>query len=668
VIRLVLWHNFDSIFFFGGFWCKDPLTGQHRLLLVLQHRLFRTLHTVTNNTQIALSNKKFDRVAFDDLLKRRCFFIQSFEIYSGVKGLYDYGPPGCAIKTNFLSLWRQFFLLEENILEIECTALTPEIVLMASGHVEKFTDLMVRDEKTGECYRADHLFKEHIDKLLERKDLTAAERQCLEQDRLRCDTAGAEELGELLEKYHVKSPDGGNPISKPFPFNLMFQTQIGATGKQKGYLRPETAQGMFVNFKRLLEYNAGRLPFAAAQIGPAFRNEIAPRSGLLRLREFTLAEIEHFVLPDQKKHPKFNNVKDTRIRFFPRENQLNNGEMIVTTIGEMVAKKVVDNETLGYFIARVHLFLLKVGIHEDRLRFRQHLRTEMAHYAADCWDAEVNCSYGWIEVVGIADRACYDLTQHSKWSKETLAAFVEYPDGPRTVEEFEMEIDKKTIGQKFKNEAKNVFAHLEAIQKDQNDVVSFQKELETKGVVKIENCELTRDHIKFKKVTKRKGGENVIPHVIEPAFGVGRIIYCILEHSYYTREGDEKRAVLALKPIIAPVKCSVFPLTADPAYTPLVSKIARSLTDLSISNKVDESGASIGKRYARTDELGIPFAITLDPDTLKDFTVTLRERDSTNQIRVKMDEIASLVLKLTNEEMTWEEALAKYPHFTPVAE
>ncbi len=167
-------------------------------------------------------------------------------------------------------------------------------------------------------------------------------------------------------------------------------------------------------------------------------------------REFTLAEIEHFVLPDQKNHPKFSSVADTVIRFFPRDLQLENKDPVPGTIGDMVAKGVVNNETLGYFIARVHLFLIKIGIEPSRLRFRQHLSTEMAHYACDCWDAEIETSYvsrlqasvwhvsywltllnqGWIECVGIADRSAYDLTVHTKHSGEPLVAFVEFPDGP----------------------------------------------------------------------------------------------------------------------------------------------------------------------------------------------------------------------------------------------
>jgi glycyl-tRNA synthetase len=166
------------------------------------------------------------------------------------------------------------------------------------------------------------------------------------------------------------------------------------------FLRPETAQGIFTNFRRLLEANNNRMPFAAAQIGLAFRNEIAPRSGLLRVREFQMAEIEHFVNPNDKLHPRFSEVADVVLNLFSRDLQGGAEETTIRlTVGQAVATGVIDNQTLGYYLARTHLFLLKVGIKEEKLRFRQHKATEMAHYAKDCWDAEIHTSYGWVECV-----------------------------------------------------------------------------------------------------------------------------------------------------------------------------------------------------------------------------------------------------------------------------
>jgi glycyl-tRNA synthetase len=357
-----------------------------------------------------------NRKAFDDLVVRKMYVVKSFEIHDGPAGLFDYGPPGCALKANVLALWRKHFALEEAMLEMDCTNLTPSPVLEASGHVERFTDFMVKDEKTGDCFRADKLLEDVIDQYLAANpNLTIQEKEQHLIIQRQADAYDADELYDMLMKYNTKSPTNpANDITRPFPFNLMFKTTIGPEGTQVGFLRPETAQGLFVNFRRLLDYNSGRMPFAAAQIGLGFRNEIAPRNGLLRVREFCMAEIEHFVDPSDKSHPKFNNVADTTLILFPQDAQLGTGRTIPMTAREAVATGVINNQTLAYFMARTHSFMVKIGVDPTRMRFRQHLRTEMAHYAADCWDLEIHMSYGWIECVGHADRSCYDLEQHSK--------------------------------------------------------------------------------------------------------------------------------------------------------------------------------------------------------------------------------------------------------------
>lgn len=267
--------------------------------------------------------------------------------------------------------------------------MTPEIVLKTSGHVDKFTDNMVKDVKTGDCFRADKLIEDGIAKLLEAGGQSEDEIKQMKKDADAAGAMGPAELDATIAKYKFKSPELGNDLTPSFPFNLMFATQIGPTGKFQGFLRPETAQGIFINFRRLLEYNGGRMPFASAQIGQAFRNEIAPRAGLLRVREFALAEIEHFVNPDAKLHPKFKNVKDYVLDLLPRELQDGENKTMAITAGEAVEKKVIDNETLAYFMCRTHMFLLTCGIKPSLLRFRQHKADEMAHYAKvrtwGCW-------------------------------------------------------------------------------------------------------------------------------------------------------------------------------------------------------------------------------------------------------------------------------------------
>lgn len=352
--------------------------------------------------------EKYHRKDLEDLLKRKFFITPAFEIYNQVGGLFDFGPLGAALKNNVEQLWRNHFVLEEDMLEINCTCMTPEAVLKASGHVDRFEDFMVRDVKTGECHRADKLLENHIEKVVAKKGkkMKPEEVKRLEEIKAQADSYTQEEIGEILKELKIKAPETGNALTEPEPFNLMFSSQIGPTGTMKGYLRPETAQGIFVNFKRLLEFNNGRMPFAGAQIGLGFRNEISPRSGLLRVREFTMAEIEHFYDPVSKDHPKFDLVKDTKLPLFSQEKQLALEDPITDmTIGEAVEQKLVDNQTLGYFMTRTFIFLQICGIPPEAIRFRQHLKTEMAHYAADCWDAEVELSYGWTEIVGHADRA-----------------------------------------------------------------------------------------------------------------------------------------------------------------------------------------------------------------------------------------------------------------------
>lgn len=236
------------------------------------------------------------------------------------------------------------------------------------------------------------------------------------------------QLAEAFTKYKIKS-ENNNDFEPPFQFNLMFKTSIGPTSNTPGYLRPETAQGIFVNFKRLLDYNGGKVPFAAAQIGNAYRNEIAPRSGLLRVREFTMAEIEHFVHPDRKAHPKFKTVADLELNLLSAKSQDENGEIVTVKLGQAVGEKLIANETLGYFLGRTHQFMVAAGIKPEKLRFRQHKSNEMAHYANDCWDAEIFTSYGWIECVGHADRGCFDLSRHSEATSMFNAFFLSFKIG-----------------------------------------------------------------------------------------------------------------------------------------------------------------------------------------------------------------------------------------------
>ncbi|KAL3935191.1 MAG: hypothetical protein SGBAC_009247 [Bacillariaceae sp.] len=602
----------------------------------------------------------FNRKAFDDLIIRKMFVVPSFEIHGGVKGLFDLGPPACGLKAAMIDLWRKHFVLTENMLEMECTCLTPEVVLKTSGHVDRFTDLMVKDPANGECFRADKLLEDAIDDLIENNPTMPAEEK---EDHLRtqrqADAFSPEELDKLLIKYGCKGPSG-EAYSPSFPFNLMFKTSIGPEGTAVGFLRPETAQGLFVNFRRLLDANAGKMPFAAAQIGNGFRNEIAPRSGLLRVREFCMGEIEHFVDPNDKSHANFSTVADKVLVLFGRDDQLGSGKTKNVSIGEAVKSGLVNNETLGYFMARTQLYMEKIGMNPECLRFRQHLATEMAHYAADCWDLEIKSSYGWVECVGHADRACYDLLVHSKATNTPMVATVKF-DKPQEMEVAKLKFDRKTLGMAFKKDARTVSGALEALAESWVDFEPIANALEADGKATVDGFEITKAMLTWEKTMKKVHEAKFTPSVVEPSFGIGRILYSLLEHSFYQRDMDEQRNVMRFNPQVAPQKCAVLPISSNPECNAVVDEIAADLMKNDLATRVDKSSAALGRRYARSDEVGVPFAITVDFDTLTDGTVTIRERDSMVQVRAPKKEVCNVVFDIVHQRTTWESVAKKYP-------
>ncbi|KAA0171920.1 hypothetical protein FNF27_06191 [Cafeteria roenbergensis] len=597
--------------------------------------------------------------ALDNTLTRRMFVVPSFELYNGVAGLYDFGPPGTAFKDNLLAFWRRHFVYEEGMLQLECTTLTPEPVLKTSGHVDKFTDLMVKDS-AGECFRADKLLEDAIDDLVKKdSEMTPDRREELRQIRAMADAFTPEELGGHLRALGVVSPSTGEAFAEdPFPFNLMFATSIGPAGDLRGFLRPETAQGMFMNFRRLLDYNGGRVPFAATQIGSAYRNEIAPRNGLLRVREFTMAEIEHFVHPERKEHPKFASVASDVMTLFPATNQTTDGKTVQMTIGDAVASKLVDNETLGYFLARTQRFLFASGIKPAGLRFRQHLRTEMAHYATDCWDAEILMASGWVECVGHADRSCYDLDVHARARKTSLEASERLPE-PVTVTELSCIPNKGALGKRYKKAAKPLLSFLSEL--DGEGVAAIKAQADAGPVtVTVEGTEfeLVEGDLTFKECTRKVTMRKFTPSVIEPSFGIGRVMQGVFEHTFYVRPDDEARGVFGFPAEVAPFKAAV--MAVDSRIPDEFLHRARSaLTAAGLSVIVDDSGVAIGRKYARADEVGVPFAVTIDGVTTTEGTVTVRERDSMRQIRVALSDLAATIGAMCRGEDTWESVEAR---------
>ncbi|BEJ00824.1 hypothetical protein CcaverHIS631_0506810 [Cutaneotrichosporon cavernicola] len=604
----------------------------------------------------------FDKTNLDAVLARRFFYAPAFEIYGGVAGLYDYGPTGSSLQANILDAWRKHYIIEEDMLELDTTILTLSEVLKTSGHVDKFTDWMVKDVKNGEIYRADHLVEAVIESRLKgdkeargvKEDPEAAKEEDEKKKKKKSkvkstavklddevvieyetvlaqiDNYTGDDLHALIKKYNITNPTTGNDLSVPVEFNLMFESNIGPTGHIKGYLRPETAQGHFVNFARLLEFNNGRVPFASAQIGKSFRNEISPRQGLLRVREFTMAEIEHFVDPADKNHVRFNEVKDIVLALLPKDVQME-GKTDIThmTVGDAVGKGIVDNETLGYFLARTQLFLTKIGIDPKRMRLRQHMGNEMAHYATDCWDFEIQSSHGWIECVGCADRSAYDLSVHQARTKQPLRV-QQRLDQPITVEKLECTFDAKKFGMTFKKDAGTIKDTLLASDKERLQCVKDELEKDGKSKVKCSDgktYEITADLVQINPKTVVEHVREFVPNVIEPSFGIGRILYSLLEHSYW-----------------AP----------------------RKLRKFGIASRVDDSGASIGKKYARNDELGTPFGCTVDFATLQNGTITLRERDTTSQLIGKIDDVIAVVDELVKGTLDWDSASKKLEVYSGV--
>ncbi len=557
---------------------------------------------------------KYEKVI--DLAKRRGFLWNSFEIYGGIAGFYDYGPLGCLLKNNIINKFREEFLIKEGFYEIESPTIMPYEVLKASGHVDNFTDPIVECKNCLESFRADHLIEESIN----------------------IDTEGLslKKLDEIIKKENIRCPKCGGELGEVKRFNLMFVTNIGPGGKRTGYLRPETAQGIFILFKRLSQFFRNKLPFGVIQIGKSYRNEISPRQGVIRLREFTQAEIEYFVNPKEKRHEKFKNIEDEIVRLLPAENQINGLGEVEITLKEAVKKEIIKHEVIGYFIYKTKKFLIDIGIDEKKLRFRQHLPDEIAHYAIDCWDAEIYTErFGWIECVGIADRTDYDLKSHSLHSGEQLDIFVEGEE--KEVECYEIELNYKIVGKIFKKDTKMIENYIKKLSEEDKENLINKLENEEKIILEIDGkkFEILKDYLKIKKVKKVIKGEKVIPHVIEPSFGIDRIIYCLLEHNFVE---EEDRVYLNLKPYLAPIKVYVFPLVNRENMPEIAKNITKMLRENNIIAEYDDSGA-IGRRYYRADEIGVPFCITVDGQTLKDNTVTVRERNTKKQERVKIENI-----------------------------
>jgi len=571
--------------------------------------------------------------ALTELAVRRGFFFGANGAYGGTAGFYTFGPQGAALKRNLEEAWRDRFTRQEGNREIEAPTVMPEAVFEASGHLDGFDDMLVACPECGASHRADHLVEDAT-------DIEDAE------------AMGAEAVGTLIADHDITCPACGTPLAgEPVEdFNLMFATDIGPGDSQPGYLRPETAQGIFVEFPRLKEYARGTLPFGITQIGPAYRNEISPRGGLLRLREFTQAELEQFIDPETDEPP-LERVENVAVRLYPADEQAaDDGTYHETTIGEAVTDGVIGSPWVGYYLGVAQEWYERVGVDMDRFRFRQHLAGERAHYAADCWDAESEVDGDWVEIAGFAYRGDYDLSKHDAHGDDSFTVFKRY-DEPQTVERATVDPDMSVLGPEFGSDAAAIADALESLAGRDPDV--FDAETVTVEVGEGPDAvshEVDTAVANFSVETVTETGEHLTPHVVEPSFGIGRTVQTLLAHAYETDEVDgETRTYLGLVPEIAPRDVAVFPLvTNDDRLTALATQIADDLRATGLSVAYDESG-SIGRRYRRQDEVGTPFCVTVDRDSVETAgpeTVTVRERDSAAQIRVPVDDLVETLRSL----------------------
>lgn len=558
----------------------------------------------------------YDRVL--ELSRRRGFFWPSFEIYGGVGGFIDFGPLGAKMMWKLKNHWRDFFVRLEGLLEIITPVITPSRVFEASGHVEHFRDPMVTCLSCEKKFRADQLLEEVVGKRFEGKPL--------------------ETIDFFIAEKNVRCPECGGKLSRSEFFTTMFRTTIGPYSEEVAYGRPEAAQGMFLDFKRVYETARERFPLGIAQIGRAMRNEISPRQGPIRLREFTIMEFEFFFDPENPMCEKLPSIENLEINLLPslvREKGVE--EPVKITLRKAVEEGFITSEWLAYFMGKSVKFLEQLGIEPDDQRFEEKLPTERAHYSLQTFDQQVKLDrWGWTEVAGFAYRGDYDLKRHALYSKVDMRIFKGYEQPVEKVIRSIHPVEGEMI-KLFGERAKLV---LEKLREAEPEEVYSQ--LGRQGFFKLGEFTIPASCFLREEKRVKETGARFIPHVVEPSFGAERLLYAILEKAYSVKEG---RVVLQLPSFLSPYDVAVFPLVSKNGLNDYSYKLSQQLLYQGFDVFYDEKG-SIGRRYARADEAGIPAAITVDYQTMQDDTVTVRDRDSWSQIRVDVKRLDSYLTEL----------------------
>ncbi len=553
-----------------------------------------------------------------ELARRRGFFWGSFEIYGGVSGFLDLGPLGTGLKREIEDMWREFFLRRHGFVEISTPIITPERVLEASGHVKNFKDPMTECTNCHRRFRADQLIKES----------TGTETEGLDLD----------QLSELLKQ--VKCPECGGVLGSPQYFVTMFKTNIGPYGEDPAYTRPEAAQGIFVDFHRVLEVMREKFPLGIAQVGTVLRNEISPRQGPIRLREFTIMDFELFFDPEKPECPYIDEVKKDTL-FIVTEDTRKKGKSETTTVktSEALEQRLIKSPWMAYFMAQSTRFLSLLGVDHQNQRFFEKLPTERAHYSAQTFDHEVKLDrWDWVEVAGFAYRTDYDLRSHMQATGVDLRVFKAYGSPiEKTIRTVRPNHEK--IRSQFGKEAGRIISLLA-----NEDLPRILQGKKPGASIRVGASDIPVEFFDTKEEKIKEAGTKFLPHVIEPSFGVERLVYSTLEHNLRMKG---ERLILSLPFRIAPIQAAVYPLVNKDGLVEKAESVHRSLLQSGLRVEYDDAG-SIGRRYARADETGIPLGITVDYDTLDEGTVTLRDRDSWNQIRVQISELKSTIDSIVN--------------------
>ncbi|TRO45933.1 glycine--tRNA ligase [Candidatus Bathyarchaeota archaeon] len=568
-------------------------------------------------------------IAINELARRRGFFWQSYEIYGGVGGFVTYGPLGAKLKQNIEAKLRELFVTKLGILEIESSVITPGKVFEASGHVNHFKEPMVECIECNKRFRADHLLEEY------------AKQSCVETEKMSLD-----QIQKALEANGIKCPECGGAFKTPQQFLTMFQTTIGPYSNATGYGRPEAAQGIFVEFNRLYAMAREKLPFGVIQIGHALRNEISPRQGLIRLREFTIADLEFFFDPEEPNCCLLKNVENETLRIYlAPEREACSEKILEVTIKDAIAKQIIHSEWQAFFMVMAQKLLIEIGVPAENQRFIEKLPWEKAHYATQCFDQEVYVDrWGWIEVSGHAYRTDYDLDCHTKASGSDLRVYKEYPE-PIEQEQLIIKPVKAKLGPAFKGEAKKV---AELLSKASAEEVASS--LEKDGYFIVEDYKILPEHVEVTCEKTVVRGKRFTPHVVEPSFGSDRLFYVALEYAYHVKDD---RVVMSFPRAIAPNQLGVYPLVSKDGIDIKARKVQQQLLNEGFTAELDETG-SIGRRYARADEAGVPLGITVDYDTLTDNSVTIRDRDSWQQVRTPIKSLPELLHKYFQRKIDFE--------------